>query len=164
MRIAYLADHREQIPRLAEWLHAQWGYLHEDDSVERRGLRLESRATRGGVPVTFVAVEGETLLGSASLVVDDLETRPELTPWLASVFVAPEHRGRGVASALVRRVVEEARSSGIDRLYLWTTDQERLYARLGWAPVERTRFQGEDIVVMAIDPHAQERPNEAPAV
>lgn len=152
MRIGYLADHREHIPRLAEWLHTQWGYLHENDSVERRASRLEARATRGGVPVTFVAVDGETLLGSASLVADDLETRPELTPWLASVFVAPEHRGRGVASALVQRVVEEARSSGIDRLYLWTTDQERLYARLGWEPVERTRFQGEDIVVMAIEP------------
>jgi GNAT superfamily N-acetyltransferase len=152
VRIGYLADHREHVPRLAEWLHAQWGYLHENDSVERRAARLESRATRGGVPVTFVALEGETLLGSASLVVDDLETRPELTPWLASVFVAPEHRGRGVASALVGGVVVEAWSSGIERLYLWTTDQERLYARLGWTPVERTRFQGEDIVVMAIEP------------
>lgn len=152
MKVGYLADHREHIPRLAEWLHAQWGHLHENDSVERRTARLESRATRGGVPVTFVAVDGETLLGSASLVVDDLETRPELTPWLASVFVAPEHRGRGVASALVKRVVEEAKTSGVDRLYLWTTDQERLYARLGWNPVERTRFQGEDVVVMAIEP------------
>ncbi len=155
MKIGYLADHREHIPRLAEWLHAQWGYLHENDSVERRAARLESRATRGGVPVTFVAVDAETLLGSASLVVDDLETRPELTPWLASVYVAPEHRGRGVASALVRRVVEEAKGSGIDRLYLWTTDQERLYARLGWSPVERMRFQDEDIVVMAIEPSAR---------
>ena len=155
MKIGYLADHREHIPRLAGWLHAQWGYLHENDSVERRAARLESRATRGGIPVTFVAVDGETLLGSASLVDDDLETRPELTPWLASVYVAPEHRGRGVASALVQRVVEEARGSGVDRLYLWTTDQERLYARLGWEPVERMPFQDEDIVVMTIDPRAQ---------
>lgn len=154
MKIGYLADHREHIPRLAEWLHAQWGYLHQNDSVARRAARLESRATRGGVPVTFVAVDGDVLLGSASLVEDDLETRPELTPWLASVFVAPEHRGRGVASALVRRVVEEARDSEVSRLYLWTTDQERLYARLGWRPVERMRFQDEDIVVMAIDPAA----------
>ena len=152
MKIDYLADHRKHIPQLAGWLHAQWGYLHENDSVERRAARLESRTTRGGVPVTFVAVDGETLLGSASLVDDDLETRPELTPWLASVYVAPEHRGRGVASALVRRVVDEARDSGVSRLYLWTTDQERLYARLGWMPVERMRFEGEDIVVMAIEP------------
>ena len=152
MKIGYLADHTEHIPRLAAWLHAQWGYLHENDSVERRATRLESRATRGGIPVTFVAVDGAMLLGSASLVDDDLETRPELTPWLASVYVAPEHRGRGVASALVRRVVEEARASAVSRLYLWTTDQERLYARLGWVPVERMRFQGEDILVMAIEP------------
>lgn len=152
MKIDYLADHRGHIPQLAGWLHAQWGYLHENDSVEHRVARLESRTTRGGIPVTFVAVDGETLLGSASLVDDDLETRPELTPWLASVYVAPEHRGRGVASALVRRVVDEARDSGVTRLYLWTTDQERLYARLGWVPVERMRFESEDIVVMAIEP------------
>lgn len=151
MKIGYLADHREHIPRLAEWLHAQWGYLHENDSVERRAARLESRATRGGIPVTFVAVDGETLLGSASVVADDLETRPELTPWLASVYVAPEHRRQGIASTLVRRVVEEAREQGVSRLYLWTTDQEGLYAGLGWRPVERMRFQGEDIVVMMID-------------
>ncbi|MGH9319604.1 MAG: GNAT family N-acetyltransferase [Vicinamibacteria bacterium] len=152
MKVDYLADHRGHIPRLAEWLHTQWGYLHENDTVERRAARLEARATRGGIPVGFVAVEGDSLLGTASLVHDDLEIRPEIGPWLASVYVPPEHRGRGVASALVRRVVEEARDSGVSRLYLWTTDQERLYARLGWNQVERMRFQGEDIVVMAIDP------------
>ena len=56
------------------------------------------------------------------------------------------------ASIAIKWVVEEAGSSGIDRLYLWTADQERLYARLGWKPVERMRFQDEDIVVMAIEP------------
>lgn len=151
-KVDYLADHPEHIPRLAEWLHAQWGYLHEGDSVERRAARLEARSTRGGIGTAFVAVDGKTLLGTASLVDQDLEIRPELTPWLASVFVAPEHRRKGVAAALVRRVVEEARGRGITPLYLWTTDQESLYARLGWRPVERTRFRDEDIVVMAIDP------------
>lgn len=154
MKVDYLADHREHIPRLAEWLHAQWGYLHENDSVERRAARLEARATRGGIPVAFVALDGDALLGTASLVHDDLETRPELGPWLASVYVAPEHRRRGIASALVRRVVEEARDLAVSLLYLWTTDQEHLYAGLGWRPAEHLRFGGEDIVVMTIDPAA----------
>lgn len=154
MKVDYLADHREHIPRLAEWLHAQWGYLHENDSVERRAARLEARATRGGIPVGFVAVEGDVLLGSASLVHDDLEARPEIGPWLASVYVAPEHRRKGVASGLVRRVVDEAREQGIPCLYLWTTDQEVLYSGLCWRPVERMRFRDEDIVVMAIEPSA----------
>ncbi|MGH7557899.1 MAG: GNAT family N-acetyltransferase [Gemmatimonadota bacterium] len=152
MKVDYLADHREHIPRLAEWLHAEWGYLHENDSIERRAARLEARATRRGIPVGFVAVDGDQLLGSASLVHNDLETRPEIGPWLASVYVPPEHRRRGVASALVRRVIDEAGDLEVPLLYLWTTDQERLYARLGWRPVERTRFHDEDIVVMAIEP------------
>ncbi|MGH7573337.1 MAG: GNAT family N-acetyltransferase, partial [Gemmatimonadota bacterium] len=112
-------------------------------------------------PVAFVAVDGDTLLGSASLVHDDLETRPEIGPWLASVYVPPEHRRRGVASALVQRVVKEALDQDVSLLYLWTTDQERLYAGLGWRPVERTRFRDEDIVVMAIEPAGvSNRPNE----
>lgn len=151
MRIEYLADRPEMIPTLAEWLHAQFGYLNPGDTVEKRAERLETRATQAGIPVAFVAVDGDALLGSASLVFQDLETRPEIGPWLASVYVAPAYRRRGIASALVGRVVEEARDLGVPRLYLFTTDQERLYARLGWHPVERTTFHGEDIVVMALD-------------
>lgn len=152
MRIEYLADCRAHVPRLAEWLHREWGYLHEHDSVERRAARLEARSTGGGIPVAFVAVDGDTLLGTASLVHDDLETRPELGPWLASVYVAPEHRRRGVASALVHRVVEEAQELQVPLLYLWTIDQERLYGGLGWEAAERLRFRDEDIVIMTIDP------------
>jgi GNAT superfamily N-acetyltransferase len=152
MRIETLADCHEHIPQLAAWLHDEWGHLHDNDSVARRAARLEARATRGGIPIGFVAVDGDTLLGSASLVHDDLETRPDLGPWLASVYVAPEHRRKGVASALVRRVVEEARALDVSLLYLWTIDQERLYARLGWRTVERTAFRGHDIVIMAIEP------------
>ena len=85
------------------------------------------------------------------LVVDDMDTRTELSPWLAGVFVAVESRKQGIGAALVRRVIVDAWSLGIDRLYLYTLNSEQFYSHLGWSVVERTKYRGVDIVVMSLD-------------
>jgi N-acetylglutamate synthase-like GNAT family acetyltransferase len=50
----------------------------------------------------------------------------------------------------VRRVAEEASSLGVKTLYLFTPDQERFYARLGWSAIERCTYRGYAQVVMAL--------------
>jgi hypothetical protein len=40
----------------------------------------------------------------------------------------------------------------VDTLYLYTADQESLYARLGWTPFERTEHRGQRIVIMTVEP------------
>ena len=57
-----------------------------------------------GPEENFVLFDQDEPVGTAGLVREDLETRPDLTPWLAGLFVRPEFRGRGHATALVRRV------------------------------------------------------------
>jgi len=94
--VEYLADRREFIPTVARWLHAEWGHLRPGETVEDRAARVERDCGHCQVPTTFVALAGDQLVGSASLVEHDMATRPELSPWLSDVFVAPEHRRRGV--------------------------------------------------------------------
>jgi predicted GNAT family acetyltransferase len=67
---------------------------------------------------------------------DDLEGDPR-NPWLASVFVPAEQRGKGIASAMVAAVEAAARRLGYPMLYLFTTSAARLYAGLGWRALER---------------------------
>ncbi len=151
VRIEYLADHPEMIPTLASWHYEQWGYLNPGCTVERYVASLESQVGCKQVPSGFVALsENNAPLGSASLVTFDMDTKMELSPWLASVFVAPEYREKGIGSALVRRVMEEARDIGIEVLYLFTPDRESFYARLGWTVLERTVYRGESVVIMSI--------------
>ena len=90
------------------------------------------------------------LLGSASLVAHDMDTRMDLSPWLARVYVTPEHRSRGVGTALVQRVLEETIELGVETLYLFTPDREEFYASLGWSVVERTEYRGQKVVIMAM--------------
>lgn len=155
MRIVNLKEHKEFIPTLATWHHDEWSYLHEVDSVERRISSLEKELKSDDIPKTFVAVEGDTLLGSASLVPYDMDTRMDLTPWLASVYVAAEHREKGIGSALVRHVMEEAGALAYQTLYLFTPGREAFYERLGWSLVEWTDYHGHRVPIMKINPAQQ---------
>ena len=105
-------------------------------------------ARPAGVPSVFVAMKEGQALGTASLSPDDMSIRRELSPWLASVYVPPEQRGQGLASALVRRVEQEARDHGIEWLHLYTPDQQSLYRRLGWEELEELDYLGERVTIM----------------
>jgi len=118
--VEYLADRREFIPTVARWHHTEWGHLRPGETVEDRAVRVERDCGHREIPTTFVALAGHQCLGSASLVACDMDIRPALTPWLSGVFVAPEHRRRGIGAALVERVVQETRALGRPRLYLYT--------------------------------------------
>ena len=72
----------------------------------------------------------------ASLWESDFSTKPQLSPWLASVFVHPFYRNRHVAAALVVRAEQEALRLGFDRCFLVTEEAEGLYSRCGWTVAE----------------------------
>jgi GNAT superfamily N-acetyltransferase len=151
MQIAYLADHPEFIPTLAQWQHAQFGYLAPQVTVDQRVERLQTHLGQAGIPTTFVAMLRDRLAGSASLVAQDMSSRGDLSPWLASLYVAPEYRKRGLGTALVRRVAQEAQALGVATLYLYTPDQEAFYARRGWSTMEQVLYRGYRVTVMSLD-------------
>jgi len=148
VRIEYLVDHADDIPTLAQWHHDQWHTITPHLTVADRIAGFQSRTRRREVPTGFVAVLDEVVVGMACLVAHDMETRPELTPWLATVLVAPDYRGRGIGSALSERVVAEARALAFSKVYLVTFDKTSFYARLGWSNLERTDYLGLPATIM----------------
>jgi GNAT superfamily N-acetyltransferase len=152
MRIEGIAAHPELIETVARWQFGEWGHLEPGDSLAARIAYLGTQAANPGrIPMTFVALDSDEALGSASAVEHDMDTHPELTPWLASVYVKPDARGRGVASALVRRVMAAVAALGVSRLYLFTESARGLYEKLGWQPIGEEHFEGSDVTIMAID-------------
>ncbi|MFN2129375.1 MAG: GNAT family N-acetyltransferase [Anaerolineae bacterium] len=156
VRIEYLADYPEHIPVLAQWHYAQWAYLDVGVSAAQRAAVLRKHG-RDTVPMTLVALSGDTLLGSASLIQHDMDTRMDLSPWLASVYVDPPYRERGIGSALVEAIVDRAERLGFSALYLFTPDRAPFYERLGWHILEHTIYRGYAQTVMAL---SLEKPGE----
>ena len=149
VQIELLADRQEFIPTLAEWHFREWAYLRPGDSVENRISILRERSGRTELPITFVASSGTDLLGSAMLIASDMGTHPELSPWLAGVFVAPAHRRAGVGRALVDHVVGKATELGFRVLYLYTPTAQDFFLRLGWHIIEHTRYRDTNVVIMS---------------
>ena len=152
MTIEYLADHPEALATLARWQYAEWGHTRPGDTTEARRARLQSYSNRDRIPLTVVAFEDGEVLGSASLIAHDMETRMELTPWLASVFVGEPYRRKGIGAALVRRIMAEAGKLDIPVLYLYTVHSEKFYAALGWTLLEHTSYLEHEIAIMTFTP------------
>lgn len=150
--IDYLANHPDWIATIAEWHHNEWGHLHENATLQRRIEKLEAQLNYDTIPIAFVAKLKSVPVGSASIVKHDLPDRKDLSPWVASVYVLPEYRKQGIGSALVNKAVEKAHEMQIPRLYLFTWNQEKLYAELGWEVIEKTVAFGFDVVIMSVYP------------
>lgn len=105
----------------------------------------------GPIPRTLVLlIDGEPV-GTASLAAEDLDERPDLSPWLAGVFVAPHARGRGYAGQLIAAVEQLAREAGFSTLWLSTSAAERIYARAGWRTTETFEHHGKSFALMRRD-------------
>lgn len=144
-----LAAHRECLSTIARWHFDQWGSLTGADTFESYVRVLEQSAASTSLPSILLALDGSEPIGSASLLRCDMTIRPDLTPWLAQLFVAAAHRRRGVGAALVEAVARRAAHCGFRRLYLYTSgDLPRYYERLGWVARERVEYLGRERVVM----------------
>jgi len=150
MKIEYLADNIALVPIIAHWHHEEWGYFNPGDSVEKRIANLQTHLAKKQIPTTFVSMSGGILLGSASLITHNMDTRMDLFPWLANVYVTPEHRSRGIGTGLVQRVIEEAVELSVETLYLFTPDREGFFASLGWSVVEHNEYREQKVVIMAL--------------
>lgn len=151
MRFRYLADRPVLAPTLARWHYEEWSDLLPGWSSAQALEELLTHQARAAIPTTVVALSGERLLGSASLLVDDMPEWRHLTPWLANLYVVPSDRGRGVGRALIARIVTVAERLGVAHLHVFTAGQEELYRRYGWGLLEHVDCHGRPAALMARD-------------
>lgn len=148
MKVSYLADHKEVIPTLAQWFYQEWAYLHPARTLGDVQRLLEERTNKEKIPVALVAFEGDELLGTVCLKVHDMDTRLELAPWLAGLYVSAPRRKQGIGSMLVSAIEKKAHELGVQMLYLYTPESEGFYAKLGWNVKERTEYHGYPVSIM----------------
>jgi GNAT superfamily N-acetyltransferase len=148
MLITYLADYPQYVPVVAGWIFDEWGWEMPGSTLESTLADFSLHLNRDRIPLTMLAlVEGQPV-GTASIFMHDMDVRMDLTPWLAAVYVLPGFRGRGIGSQLVREIEAVATRVQLERLYLFTPDQEAFYARLGWSVLETVEYRQHMNVIM----------------
>lgn len=118
-------QHAEQV---IDWLWQAFG-----EGVPRPFFAsiVNHSQTPDALPLTFIATEGERLLGTVGLWRCDLITRQDLHPWLAALYVDEAARGQGLAGKLQQHVQNHAAGLGYRELHLWSACRD-FYERYGW--------------------------------
>ena len=150
MNIVNIKNTMEHFDSLAEYHQNEWAHLTEDETLTERKIRMQEYLCEDFIPSIFLAKDKE-LYGSAAIVKCDMSTKPHLSPWLASVFVLPLHRGKGIGKLLVEHIMHKAKENGISKMYLYTETAEGLYAKLGWTTISREVYNDEPVIIMELD-------------
>lgn len=115
---------RMDFDRVHPWLASSyWSPSESREKVER--------AAQGSASVIGV-YDGDRQVAYCRVVSDK-----ETFAWLCDVFVDENYRARGIAKAMVRFALDLPYSSELRKWVLATRDAGRVYAEVGFTPLER---------------------------
>jgi GNAT superfamily N-acetyltransferase len=133
--ISDLRERPEFFDLVAERIWSAW-WQRRDVPLDHIRGRLEENMNAAAIPFALVAHQDAAFLGTSSVIVSDLEELPQLTPWVAAVWVEPDYRRLQIGRALVARAVDDVFARGIARAYLCALPARRgFYLRLGFRPI-----------------------------
>ena len=129
--------------KICDWYY-NWLGIKNNESIEEIKCTFEHSLCKNKLPQTFVAlIDGEPAGMYQLSMSDDLNSRPDLYPWLINVYVDEKFRGRNVARELMNTVKENAKELGLTELYLYTK-HVGLYEKFGWKFIEEVKTFKDD--------------------
>ena len=147
--ISRLCDAFSFAPILASAHTQEWGHLYANWNREVALADFVMEKEGSDLPTTWVIHQTSgTPMGSVSLVKDDLPGHPGLNPWLASLYVFPEFRGRGLGKLLVQQVLDFLRQQKYPPAYLFTENQVPFFSKLGFSIHGPAQANGHPVTIM----------------
>jgi GNAT superfamily N-acetyltransferase len=134
LQISDLRQRPEFFDTVADRIWRAWWKLSGYELIAN-GL---AEALKGDpIPFAIVAHDGDEFLGSTLGIASDMSDRPQYSPWVAAVWVEPQHRLKQVGRLLVGHAVQTCFARGFARIYLCSAPSRRnFYTRQGWVPIE----------------------------
>lgn len=127
--VELLADHADCNVVLADWFEREWEPYYGKQGPGDARADLAARCNRDRLPIGLVAMHDDRVVGTAAL---GRDVTSRLTPSVVGLLVAPDYRGRGIASALLGYAERLARQLGHNDLYMGTSVLQALLHREGW--------------------------------
>ncbi len=138
IKVKSLSECREFVSIAAHWAYGEW-YISRsiDFFLVLKSYQLRASEERGEISRCKIAFIDGFPVGMVSLKENDLWSRKDLNPWLASLYVHPYFRKRGVGERLINELIDSVNSQSFIRLYLFLDHRERVqleqyYIKRGW--------------------------------
>ena len=147
--ISRLCEAPSFVPALAKAHAREWGHLYANWNQETALADFRLERAGSDLPTTWVAHHPSgILLGSVSLVLDDLPGHPGLNPWLASLFVFPKFRKQGLGKVLVGQALDFLCQQKYPHIYLFTEGQVPFFSKFGFSVHGPAQANGHPVTIM----------------
>ena len=110
IQIFDIREKRELLKEAVNYFWNHWGSASNlnfyRDCIER------SCDTESDIPRFYIALEDNKIIGSYAILRSDLNSRQDLFPWFACLYVEPEYRGKKIGAQLQNHAINEVRLKG----------------------------------------------------
>ena len=147
-QVQQLSECPQHVEAVGNWIFDQW-WSRRHDSAEVVFTWLRTHTQKDKVPYTVVALVEGIPVCSCSVIDNDCLHRPQYSPWVAAVFVKPEMRHHGIASAILQEAAAIAGRAGVKGLYIDCLAMTApVYEKNGWQVYEREVGDKDSVVML----------------
>ncbi len=134
IKIVNLKDNLKYLEEVSEWIWKEWSKCH-GASLDDIIYRSKHSIMENKIPMMYIALYKDEVVGVVSLWNNDLTARQDLTPWMATLYIKEQYRKQGIGTLLQKKSIEVARFLKYEYLYL-ITDHVGYYEKMGWEFLE----------------------------
>ena len=134
LKIYNIKEKQEFLREVAVLTQKEWGSktISKEKFEEKINNKISKIINNFDNPLycKLILLRGSTLIGFISIFEHDEDSKPELFPWYATMFVKSEFRGNGYSKILNKAILKEAKERGFKKIYL-KTDLTNYYEKFG---------------------------------
>lgn len=125
------------INTIIDWMQEWWKQEYCDDRTrEEIECEIFHSFQNNRLPQTYGLFLNNEMIGMYQFSYSDLESRPDIYPWLCNVYIDKKYRNQGYGKILMNSIQENARKNlKFGEIYLFTK-HVGFYEKFGWKYIE----------------------------
>ncbi|WP_413374582.1 GNAT family N-acetyltransferase [Alkalihalobacillus sp. 1P02AB] len=126
---------QKEHPLFKQAVEAFWNIWGEEKNYPFYFDCMENASNaKDDIPSFYIALDTDKIIGTFAVIRNDLNSRQDLFPWLACLYVDEAYRGKRLGYTMLEHAVKVATELGHEALYL-TSDLVGYYEKDGWEEI-----------------------------
>jgi len=130
MTVINIRENPQYMEQAITYIQSKWGNRRNKKVYE--DCITNSIDAKNSLPVWYILLDGDNIIGCAGLITNDFISRMDLWPWLCALYIEKKYRGQGLGNLLLAQAKEDVAKMGFDKLYL-CTDHKGYYEKYGFS-------------------------------